>query len=348
MSRSLVRMCKLAELYFEQKDEKAFRQVCTHFEAYMRKHAHYEAKNDGTTPNPWRKNMDYAGYENSPYFGSVADFLKKFPGGIREWVVWRRKTRKDRNSMYDNIIPAQEVKAAIQEIKKVADEIDFEDQTQPEEEYQPTAVEEEESQQVPTAEETKKSKSLVEKILDELVGDGLVSEKDIEEWKKSQPLKTKQREKAADDKDELREELAELEHDQWMEWAKSILKSEDISKEREERWEKECFHPYNKLSEEMKDFDREWADKVLKIVKKYDKVEKKAHYEPVGGDDVDKFKNEESLYANIDKFKSIKEFLKQYHKEGQSADDAALRAAKDMVAYWKLLLKGKGRRKGKK
>lgn len=69
------------------------------------------------------------------------------------------------------------------------------------------------------------------------------------------------------DKDII-EKLASLEHDQWMEWAKNILKEEKISKKRKDRWEKECFKPYEDLSEEMKEFDRKWARKALKIVKK--------------------------------------------------------------------------------
>ena len=68
---------------------------------------------------------------------------------------------------------------------------------------------------------------------------------------------------------ELIEELAELEHDQWMLWAKDILKSEDITEERADRWEEDSFKPYKDLSGKQKNMDREWAEKVLKIVNKY-------------------------------------------------------------------------------
>lgn len=68
---------------------------------------------------------------------------------------------------------------------------------------------------------------------------------------------------------ELIEKISDLEHEQWWSWAKDILKTEDITEEREKRWKEECFKPYDDLTEEMKDFDREWAEKVLKIVKKY-------------------------------------------------------------------------------
>ncbi len=63
------------------------------------------------------------------------------------------------------------------------------------------------------------------------------------------------------------EELAELEHKQWMKWAKDILKTEDITEERAKRWEKEGFKPYKDLTEEQKDMDREWAKKAYDIVK---------------------------------------------------------------------------------
>lgn len=65
--------------------------------------------------------------------------------------------------------------------------------------------------------------------------------------------------------EELIDKLAALEHEQWVSWVKSILKSEDISKERAERW-KELFTPYDELTEEMKEEDRKWAQKVLDIL----------------------------------------------------------------------------------
>ncbi|MCD6436254.1 MAG: hypothetical protein J7L15_07680 [Clostridiales bacterium] len=68
---------------------------------------------------------------------------------------------------------------------------------------------------------------------------------------------------------DLIEELSALEHKQWWDWAKDILKTEDITEERAKRWKKNSFKPYEDLSEEQKDMDREWAEKVLKIVKKY-------------------------------------------------------------------------------
>ncbi len=72
-----------------------------------------------------------------------------------------------------------------------------------------------------------------------------------------------------ENKKKLIEELAELEHKQWMLWAKDILKSEDITKERSDRWKVDSFKSYKDLSEEQKDMDREWAKKVYKIIKEY-------------------------------------------------------------------------------
>jgi hypothetical protein len=63
----------------------------------------------------------------------------------------------------------------------------------------------------------------------------------------------------------LREYLADLEHQQWMSWAKSILQDEKISDSRQKRWLK-LLKPYSKLTQEQKEQDREWADKVLEFI----------------------------------------------------------------------------------
>jgi len=63
---------------------------------------------------------------------------------------------------------------------------------------------------------------------------------------------------------QIREEIAALEHDQWITWADSIMKSEKVSPERNKRW-LSLFVPYAELSEEMKDHDRKWADKIMAI-----------------------------------------------------------------------------------
>ena len=68
---------------------------------------------------------------------------------------------------------------------------------------------------------------------------------------------------------ELREELAELEHQQWKFWAHHLISHGLIPDEIKEMWLNN-FKPYLELSEIEKDKDREWADKVLKILKSED------------------------------------------------------------------------------
>lgn len=69
----------------------------------------------------------------------------------------------------------------------------------------------------------------------------------------------------AQSKVELVKRLAALEHEQWMFWAKEILKSENISKERAARWEK-LFVPYDELDAADKKDDTEWVRRVLAII----------------------------------------------------------------------------------
>lgn len=217
------------------------------------------------------------------------------------------------------------------------------------------------------------------------------------------------------DDDNLREQLADLEHKQWAHWTKYMLNN--LTDENKENWKRQIDTDYKDLSEKEKDSDREWADKVLKTVNKkasaadpYDRIAdnivaqyleelefgenyntdalkkaiiknlkeraeapsttpesdfemeiepkpgdedrptemsgiiNKAHYEPVGGDDVDEFEDEPHLFSNegFKKFKSVREFLDKYREHtGQSADDAV----SDFITYWKLLRKSKKRRK---
>jgi hypothetical protein len=66
---------------------------------------------------------------------------------------------------------------------------------------------------------------------------------------------------------EFIEELAALEHEQWMKWAKSVLDSEpELSLTRTVKW-KTLMVPYSDLTEDMKEHDRKWARKVFEIVK---------------------------------------------------------------------------------
>ena len=59
------------------------------------------------------------------------------------------------------------------------------------------------------------------------------------------------------------EELAELEHEQWMKWSQTVgTRVDDATRE---RW-KAYWVPYAALSEPIKEFDREWARKILERI----------------------------------------------------------------------------------
>ena len=73
------------------------------------------------------------------------------------------------------------------------------------------------------------------------------------------------------------EKLSELEHDQWMKWATTLLdrmylatldrkSMETFYIEMKTRWSVNLI-PYSELPEKTKEYDREWARKVLEIMK---------------------------------------------------------------------------------
>ena len=64
----------------------------------------------------------------------------------------------------------------------------------------------------------------------------------------------------------LREELADLEHQQWSHWTKYMLNN--LTSENIKRWERQIETSYNQLSEKEKESDRKWANKVLVLMKK--------------------------------------------------------------------------------
>ena len=61
-----------------------------------------------------------------------------------------------------------------------------------------------------------------------------------------------------------REDLAALEHEQWAHWTKYIL--DNLTEENISRWKVQIGTPYKDLTEDEKDLDREWADKVLALI----------------------------------------------------------------------------------
>jgi len=263
MANTLQRMLKLAELLNE---DKVCDGVCIHINSFIKKMAHYEAINDGTTPNPWRKNMDYSSDENSPYFGSIKEFMKKFPGGIKDWLKWRRETQTDRNKLFNIRKKTKKRVAILDALMKSAEE--------------------------------KFEVGDVVKIKDGSVF-GLLQDAVIG----------------------------------------IILKKKNVSGR-----SMYLVDPLDIEKDAKKMGQSSWVPEYILESSSLKEIDKKAHYAPTGGDDVDKFENEPLLYSDegLDKFKSVKEFIEKRRKEmGQSADDAAYDAVKDFIKYWKILLKKK-------
>ena len=63
--------------------------------------------------------------------------------------------------------------------------------------------------------------------------------------------------------EELLEKLAELEHEQWVAWARAV--AGEVSAQRRGRWQA-FFVPYAELTDEAKEEDRLWARKVIDLV----------------------------------------------------------------------------------
>lgn len=61
----------------------------------------------------------------------------------------------------------------------------------------------------------------------------------------------------------LREMVAEIEHEQWVHWTVYML--DNLTPENIERWRRQTETPYSELSEEEKDSDRKWADRILSL-----------------------------------------------------------------------------------
>lgn len=77
----------------------------------------------------------------------------------------------------------------------------------------------------------------------------------------------------------LLEALSALVHKQWLGWSQGIAEEEDLTDERMERWEEECWMPYSQLSEEQKEKDRVEARQIIKLLKRRGielKIEKEA------------------------------------------------------------------------
>jgi len=66
---------------------------------------------------------------------------------------------------------------------------------------------------------------------------------------------------------ELREKLANLEHQQWAHWTKYML--DNLTEENITRWKKQIETDYKDLTKKEKESDRVWADKTMKTITKY-------------------------------------------------------------------------------
>ena len=75
----------------------------------------------------------------------------------------------------------------------------------------------------------------------------------------------------------MKEELAALEHEQWMSWATELMKTENLSQERLDRW-KPFMVPYEELPENVKKHDRRWAERVWHIVERHLRSSKERRY----------------------------------------------------------------------
>lgn len=93
MTNSFERMLRIAEVYYNYGDMESLGKLSCYFGPFMKKYSHFVPDKNSKTPDFFKKNLDYDKEELSPYFGNVKDFLKKFPGGIMEWLEWRRDNK---------------------------------------------------------------------------------------------------------------------------------------------------------------------------------------------------------------------------------------------------------------
>jgi hypothetical protein len=68
----------------------------------------------------------------------------------------------------------------------------------------------------------------------------------------------------------LLEDLAKLEHQQWKKWAQHAIEQGSVPDHVKSRWS-QYFVPYSNLDEDIKELDREYARKILDIFEKYKK-----------------------------------------------------------------------------
>jgi hypothetical protein len=65
--------------------------------------------------------------------------------------------------------------------------------------------------------------------------------------------------------DGLLEQLAALEHEQWARWTEHMLNN--LTPDNIARWRRQIDTPYASLSEQEKESDREWARRILALLR---------------------------------------------------------------------------------
>ena len=78
---SFNRLLKLAKIYYKYKNHNELKKISCYFGKFIIKNSNYILK----------KNLDYNLEDKSPYFGSVREFLKKYPGGIIDFLKMEDK-----------------------------------------------------------------------------------------------------------------------------------------------------------------------------------------------------------------------------------------------------------------
>jgi hypothetical protein len=69
---------------------------------------------------------------------------------------------------------------------------------------------------------------------------------------------------------QLLEAIAAIEHEQWCAWAYAVMREENLSQDRIDRWNRLLITPYDQLTEQEKEQDREWARKVRALIEVHD------------------------------------------------------------------------------
>jgi hypothetical protein len=65
--------------------------------------------------------------------------------------------------------------------------------------------------------------------------------------------------------DPVLERVAAIVHEWWADWATGLLRQEQLSAARQERW-RSFLVPYAELPERVKEWDQFWARKVLAVI----------------------------------------------------------------------------------